>query len=89
MSPGFEKPVWILRYATISMLDSIFNPTRKSRQGFFQPFWEGALGPLALGNFRYFNRNRENFFNHFYTILLNKDPKTALNHSYSWLYALF
>ena len=25
----------------------------------------------------------------FYIIFLNRDPKTALNHSYSWLYALF
>ena len=58
-------------------------------QGFFQPFMEGALGPFALGNFRYFNRNWENFYNHFYMIFLNRDPKTALNHSYSWLYALF
>ena len=24
-------------------------------QGYFQPFWEGALGPFALGNFWYFN----------------------------------
>ena len=46
-------------------------------QGFFLPFWEGALGPFALGNFRYFNRNWENFFNHFYMIFLNRDPKTA------------
>ena len=34
-------------------------------QGFFQPFWEGALGPFALGNFRHFSRNWENFFIHF------------------------
>ena len=54
-------------------------------QGFFQPFWEGVLGPFALGNFRYFNQNWENFYNHFYMIFLNRDPKTALNHSYSWL----
>ena len=60
-----------------------------SSQGFFQSFWEGALGPFALGNFQYFNQNWENFFNHFYMIFLNRDPKTALNHSYSWLYALF
>ena len=59
-----------------------------SHQGFFQPLWEGALGPLALGNFQHFNRNWENFFYHFYMIFLNRDPKTALNHSYSWLYAL-
>ena len=52
-------------------------------QGFFQPFWEGALEPFALGNFRHFNRNWENFFVHFYIIFLNRDPKTALNHSYS------
>ena len=58
-------------------------------QGFFQPFWEGALGPFASGNFRYFNRNWENSFNHFYMVFLNRDPKTALNYSYSWLYALF
>ena len=51
--------------------------------GFFQPFWEGALGPFALGNSRHFNRNWENFFIHFYIIFLNRDPKTALNHSYS------
>ena len=60
-----------------------------SSQGFFQPLWEGALGPFALGNFRYFDQNWENFFNHFYMIFLNRDPKTVqLNHSYSWLYAL-
>ena len=58
-------------------------------QGFFQPFWEGALGPFALGKYWYFNRNWENFFNHYYMIFLNRDPKTALNHSYPWLYALF
>ena len=52
-------------------------------QGFFQPFWEGALGPFALGNFLHFNRNWENFFVHFYIIFVNRDPKTALNHSYS------
>ena len=52
-------------------------------QGFFQPFWEGAVGPFALGNFRHFNRNWENFFVHFCIIFLNRDPKTALNHSYS------
>ena len=58
-------------------------------QGFFQPFWDGALWPFALGIFPYFYRNWENFFNHFYMIFfINKDPKTALNHSYSWLYAL-
>ena len=51
-------------------------------QGFFQPFWEKAPGPFALGNFRHFNRNWENFFVHFYIIFLNRDPKTALNHSY-------
>ena len=49
-------------------------------QGFFQPFWEGALGPFALGNFRYFDGNWENFFNLFYMIFLNRDHKTALNH---------
>ena len=43
-------------------------------QGFFQPFWEGVLGPFALGNFRYFNQNWENFYNHFYMIFLNRDP---------------
>ena len=62
---------------------------KKIYQGFFQPFWEGALGPFALGIFLYFIRNWENFFNHFYMNFLNSDPKTALNHSYSWLYALF
>ena len=51
-------------------------------QGFFQPFWEGALGPFALGNFRHFNRNWEIFFIHFYSIFLNRDALTALNHSY-------
>ena len=51
-------------------------------QGFFQPFWEGALGPFALGNFRHFNRNWEIFFIHFYSIFLNRDTLTALNHSY-------
>ena len=56
---------------------------------FFSLFWEGALGPFALGIFRYFNRNWENFFNHFYMIFLNRDPKTAFNNSYSWLYDLF
>ena len=61
----------------------------KNIQGFFQAFWEGALEPFALGNFRHFNRNWENFFVHFYIIFLNRDPKTALIHSYSWLYALF
>ena len=50
-------------------------------QGFFQPFWEGALGPFALGNFRHFNRNWEIFFIHFYSIFLNRDTLTALNHS--------
>ena len=67
-------------------------PIRRFRelcQGLFRPFWEGALGPFALGNFRYFNRNWENFFNQFYIIFLNRDPKTALKYSYSWLYALF
>ena len=34
-----------------------------SSQGFFQPFWEGVIGPFVLGNFRYFNQNWENFFN--------------------------
>ena len=58
-------------------------------QGFFLTFWEGALGPFALGIFRHFNRNWENFFDHFYMIFLNRDPKAALNHSCSWLYALF
>ena len=53
-----------------------------NRQGFFQPFWEGALGPFALGNFRHFNRNWEIFFIHFYSIFLNRDALTALNHSY-------
>ena len=57
-------------------------------QGFFQPFGEGALGPFALGNFWYFTRNWEKFFNHFYMIFFNGDPKTALNYSYSWLDAL-
>ena len=67
-----------------------YNPFVKFHgQGFFQPFWEGALGPFALGNFRHFNRNWENFFVHFYIIFLNRYPKTAMNHSYSWLYALF
>ena len=42
-------------------------------QGFFQPFWEGALGPFALGNFRHFKRNWEIFFIHFYSIFLNRD----------------
>ena len=51
-------------------------------QGFFQPIWEGALGPFALGNFRHFNRNWEIFFIHFYSIFLNRDAYTALNHSY-------
>ena len=47
-------------------------------QGFFQPFWEGVLGPFALGNFRYFNKNWENFYNHFYMIFLNKDPMNCI-----------
>ena len=51
-------------------------------QGFFKPFWEGALGPLALGIFRCFDGNWENSFNHFYIILLYRGPKTAFNHSY-------
>ena len=55
-------------------------------QGFFQPFWEGALGPFTLGSFQYFNRNLEN---HFYMIFLNSDPKTAFDHPFSVLYALF
>ena len=42
-------------------------------QGFFQSFWEGALGPFALGNFRHINRNWEIFFIHFYSIFLNRD----------------
>ena len=41
---------------------------KKWGQGFFQPFWEGALGPSALGKFRYFYLNWENFFNYFYMI---------------------
>ena len=60
----------------------------KHIRDFFNLFWEGALGPFALGNFLHFNWNWENFFVHFYIIFLNRDPKTALNHSYSWLYAL-
>ena len=51
-------------------------------QGFFQSFWEGALGPFALGNFRHFNQNWEIFLIHFYSIFLNRDALTALNHSY-------
>ena len=73
-----------------SKLDSTYLSTCIIRKGtyspgFFQPFGEGVLGPFALGNFRYFNQNWENFYNHFYMIFLNRDPKTALNHSYSWL----
>ena len=51
---------------------------------FFNLFGKGPLR-----NFRHFNINWENFFIHFYIIFLNRDPKTALNHSYSWLYALY
>ena len=75
-----------------SKLDSTYSSTCIKKRNlfprdFFQPFWEGVLGPFALGNFRYFNQNWENFYNHFYMIFLNRDPsaKTALNHSYSWL----
>ena len=74
----FIKLPFVIKIFLLSILRGHF-----TQQGFFQPFWEGALGPFALGNFRHFNRNWENFFIHFYIIFLNRDPKTVLNHSYS------
>ena len=50
------------------VFDELMQVTPGAAQGFFQPFWEGALGPFALGNFRHFNRNWEIFFIHFYSI---------------------
>ena len=78
-------------FQIIKVVQHVFKHLHKEKelipQGFFQPFWEGALRPFALGDFWYFNQNWKNFYNHFYMIFLNRDPKTALNHSYSWLYA--
>ena len=65
-------------FQIIKVEQHIFKHLHKEKelipQGFFQPFWEGVLGPFALGNFRYFNQNWENFYNHFYMIFLNRDP---------------
>ena len=37
-------------YSNMSLV-AIFVMKLLGTQGFFQPFWEGALGPFALGNF--------------------------------------
>ena len=63
--------------------------TAPACSGIFSAFLGRGPRAFCFGIFRYFNRNWENFFNHFYMIFLNRDPKTALTHSYSWLYALF
>ena len=54
-------------------------------QGFFQPFWEGVLGPLLWEIFGILTKIGKISTIIFYMIFLNRDPKTALNHSYSWL----
>ena len=43
-------------------------------QGFFQPFWEGVLGPFALGNFRYFNQKLGKFLQSFLYDFLKQGP---------------
>ena len=54
-------------------------------QGFFQHFWEGVLGPFAFEIFGILTKIGKISTIIFYMIFLNRDPKTALNHSYSWL----
>ena len=52
------------------------------KAGIFSTFLGKGPRAFCFGKFSAFNRNWEIFFIHFYSIFLNRDALTALNHSY-------